>query len=139
MIPIVAPKRLWPNSSSVSLTALNRKANRIFLWARISRLNSCGKVNTRWKYPTGKSSEVCFSNHLALASDWHLGQWRLRRGVLIGGLKTPEVGLFWFDPRSLGGQGSKGPLSLSCGGWKEMWLPLSSPVLGETKCELWQR
>ena len=28
-----------------------------------------GKVKIKWKYPTGKSSEFCFSSHLALASD----------------------------------------------------------------------
>ena len=55
------------------------KTEQIFLLARIRRFNSWGKVNTRWKYPTGKSSEVCFFNHWALANDWHLGQWRLRQ------------------------------------------------------------
>ena len=44
------------------------------LWFSVAQFNTA-----RWKYPTGKSSEVCFSNHLALASDWHLGQWRLRQ------------------------------------------------------------
>src|SRR5262245_60659259 len=104
MIPIVAPKRLWPNSSSVSLTALNRKANRIFLWARISRLNSCGKANTRWKYPTGKSSEVCFSNHLALASDWHLGHVAVTAGVISRVLKAASVALVELTSQLSGGQ-----------------------------------
>ena len=49
MIPTVPPKRLWPNASNVSLTALNRRANTIFLWARIKPLRPCGKVKTRWK------------------------------------------------------------------------------------------
>src|SRR2546428_11727923 len=94
MIPTVPLKRLWPNSRSVSLTALNRSANRIFLWARISRLNSWGKVNTRWKYPTGKSSAVCFFNHRAFARDWHLGQWRFLVGVVDLGvqLNTTHAG-----------------------------------------------
>src|SRR5512132_3876797 len=113
MIPIVAPRRLWPNSSNVSLTALKSTLNRIFLWARISRLNSCGKANTRWKYPTGKSSEVCFSNHLALASDWHLGQWRLRQeltaGVISRVLKAASVALLEMTSQLLGAADRNGP------------------------------
>src|SRR5262249_61184736 len=130
MIPIVAPKRLWRNSSSVSLTALNRRANRIFLWARISRLNSCGKANTRWKYPTGKSSQVCLFNHLALASDWHLGQWRFREGVLIGGVKAERGGLFCLtSPPLLGGR-STAPQTPPGGGGKENGLLGLAPPRG---------
>jgi hypothetical protein len=53
-------------------------------------LSSCGKVNTRWKYPTGKISDFCLSSHFTLASDWHLGQWRLRQ-VIGGTLKATGV------------------------------------------------
>jgi hypothetical protein len=41
----------------------------------------CAAPVVNLKYPTGKSSEVCFKSHLALADDWHLGQWRLGRLV----------------------------------------------------------
>ena len=48
-------------------------------------------MNTRWKYPTGKSSDFCLSSHLTLASDWHLGAVPITAGVIGGALKTTGV------------------------------------------------
>src|SRR5262245_14618593 len=116
MIPIVAPKRLWPNSSSVSLTALNRKANRIFLWARISRLNSCGKANTRWKYPTGKSSQVLFVQPLGFGQRLAFRTVAVTAGVISRVLKAASVALFEMTSQLLGATDLNGPHDLSVRG-----------------------
>src|SRR4030095_15088938 len=82
--PICPPRRVRPKSTSVSPTALKRSLNRIFLLVRIRALSSCGNVNTKWKYPTGNSSDFCLFSHLTLANDWHLGQCRLRQELHVG-------------------------------------------------------
>src|ERR687888_2584224 len=101
MIPTVPPRRERPNSRSVSLTALKSRVSRIFLLARIKQFNSWGKVKTRWKYLSGKSSAVCFCSHWALAKDWHLGQWRLRQELYVGCSKPQVSHCLRCPPNSL--------------------------------------
>ena len=40
---------------------------------------SCGSVNTRWKYGTGNTSRWRAASQASLARVWHRGQCRLRQ------------------------------------------------------------
>ena len=55
---------------------LSKLFRRLFCNARAE--SSCGRVNTTWKYGTGKSSAERAASHFARALPWHLGQCRLR-------------------------------------------------------------
>src|SRR4249920_3449642 len=103
MIPIVAPRRLWPNSSSVSLTALKSTLNRIFLWARISRLNSCGKANTRWKLRGLLLQPLGFGQRLAFRTV------AVTAGVISRVLKAASVALLEMTSQLLGAANRNGP------------------------------
>src|SRR5260370_17882450 len=72
----------------VSAVARN---NRSYIWGvfwRASGASSAGSVNTTWKYSHSKSSACRFSNHLALAKDWHFGQWRSAHVMEISPLRV---------------------------------------------------
>src|SRR6516225_1079011 len=76
--PICAPRYCGSAATDCRVSAVARN-NRLYIWRlfwRASAANSAGRVNTTWKYSQSSSSACLFSNHLALAKDWHLGQWR---------------------------------------------------------------
>src|SRR5262247_1376885 len=116
MIPIVAPKRLWPNSSSVSLTALNRKANRIFLWARISRLNSCGKGKHQMEIPHRQKLTGLFVQPLGFGQRLAFRTVAVTAGVISRVLKAASVALFEMTSQLLGATDLNGPHDLSVRG-----------------------
>ena len=76
--PICAPRCSGSAAIDCKVSAVARN-NKSYIWRlfwRASAASSAGRVNTTWKYSHSKSSACRFSNHLALAKDWHLGQWR---------------------------------------------------------------
>ena len=69
--------------------ALGHQAGRSKITRRLclaTRRSSAGKVNTTWKECVGSTRCIRPSIHLACASDWHLGQCRLRHELYDGSL-----------------------------------------------------
>src|SRR5215467_11691152 len=76
--PICAPRYCGSAATDCRVSGVARN-NRSYIWRLFwsaSAASSAGRVNTTWKYSQSSSSACLFSNHLALAKDWHLGQWR---------------------------------------------------------------
>jgi hypothetical protein len=77
---------------SDSAAARNKTPYKSRLFCKARAASASGSVKTTWKYSTGSSSDWRFLSHLALASDWHLGQWRLR--VVSDALLTATITFF---------------------------------------------